>query len=452
MGAALKSYRGLTRLLAPLAPAVLARRAARGKEDLARQPERLGVAAAARPAGLLAWIHAASVGEFNAVLPLIERLGTVRPDLRFLVTTGTVTSANIAATRLAGKAIHQYAPIDTPQAVRQFLDHWKPDLAVLTESEIWPNLVLATADRKIPLALVNGRMSARSARRWRRRRRIAQQLFGRFNLVLAQNPALARQFATLGAPRTLAAGNLKIDAPAPPVDTAELARLRLIVGARPLLVAASTHEGEERIVAEAHRLLKARLPELLTIIAPRHPERGAQLVADLTAGGLTVARRSAGEDPQPSTDIYLADTIGELGLFYSLGRTVLLGGALVPRGGQNPIEAIRLGCAVMTGPSRHNFADVYGVLDAAGAVAGVTGAEDLAETAFRLIADAGARDAAHRAGERALADLTGALDTTAAALVSLLPPMQADADAAAHGTKPPAQIEAPVQGLRRAVS
>lgn len=453
LGAALRSYRGLTRLLAPLAPAVLQRRAGRGKEDPQRQAERLGRPETSRPPGPLAWVHAASVGELNAVLPLIARLDAARPDITVLVTTGTVTSANIAAGRLSARALHQYAPIDTPQAVRGFLDHWRPDLAVFTESEVWPNLIMATSERGIPLTLVNARMSARSFRRWRRQRRIAKQLFGRFDLVLAQNAGLAKQFALLGAPRTVAAGNLKIDAPAPPVDTAALARMRALTGSRPLWVAASTHEGEERIIVEAHRIMRARLPGLLTIIAPRHPERGTPLAAEFAAADFSVALRSAGQDPAADTDIYLADTIGELGLFYSLSQTVLLGGSLVERGGQNPIEAIRLGCAVMSGPSRHNFADIYGGLEAAGAVVGVTGADDLAEAAMRLITDAAARTTACQAGEVALKSMSGALDRTVDALLPLL--RAAPAPDAGGVTETDAEVpvdEAPVQGLRRAVS
>ena len=460
LGVALRSYRGITRMLAPLAPAVLARRAGRGKEDPARQSERLGRPDHARPAGPLAWIHAASVGELHAVLPLIDQIGQARPDVHILVTTGTVTSANIAAARLGRGALHQYSPIDTPQAVRGFLDHWRPDLAVFTESEVWPNLVMATADRGIPLTLVNARMSGRSFQRWRRRRRIAKQLFSRFVLVLAQNPGLARFFKTLGAPRVMAAGNLKIDAPAPPVDGAKLARLSLLVGQRPIFVAASTHDGEERIVADAHRRMRERLPDLLTIIAPRHPQRGDDLATALSGAGFNVALRSKGADPDPATEIYVADTIGELGLFYSLADVALLGGSLVPHGGQNPIEAIRLGCAVLSGPSRHNFSDIYSGLDAAGAVANVTGAADLAEAGIRLITDAAGRQAAHRAGESALAAMSGALEKTIAGLLPLLPELEAPAAVREPDIEPDLEqelasqsaVDGSVQGLRRAVS
>ncbi|MGE5267503.1 MAG: glycosyltransferase N-terminal domain-containing protein [Deltaproteobacteria bacterium] len=449
-GLALKTYKSLTRALAPFAPFILDHRERRGKEDAARRPERLGIASRPRPAGLLAWVHAASVGEFNAVLPLIERLAEARPDLHLIVTTGTVTSAAIAAARLPQRSFHQYAPIDTPQAVKSFLDHWQPDLAIFTESDIWPNIIMSVSDRHTPMALVNARMSGRSSRRWRRRRRIAQQLFGRFAVVLAQNAQLARHFALLGAPRTLDAGNLKVDAPAPPVDKSELARLKGITGDRPLLIAASTHDGEELLVAQAHRILRQQMPDLLTIIAPRHPGRGGQVAAELAAAGFDVTRRSTGTDPAASTDIYLADTIGELGLFYSLGEVVFLGGSLVPRGGQNPIEAIRLGCAVMSGPHHQNFAEIYGRLQRTGAVAQVGNSQELATAALRLLTNQSAREEAHRAADGVLQAMGGALEKSLAALLPLLP--AATAPPSSTDENEPAAADAPATGLRRALS
>lgn len=450
-GLVLRTYRGLTRALSPVAPAVLSYRARRGKEDVARQPERLGHASVKRPSGTLAWLHAASVGELNAILPLIAALRAARPELNILVTSGTVTSAEIASRRLGPRATHQYAPIDTPQAIGRFLAHWRPDLAIFTESEIWPNLIVETSERNIPLALVNARMSARSGGRWRRRRRLAKQLFGRFAVVLAQNGALARQFAYLGAPRTINAGNLKIDAPPPPVADAELQRLKGLIGSRPILVAASTHEGEEEIVAQAHILARDKLPDLLTIIAPRHPERGAELYDKLRSLGLSVAMRSKGVDPTQDIDIYLADTIGELGIFYSLGTCVFLGGSLVERGGQNPIEAIRLNCAVFSGPSRHNFADIYRGLETAGAVVQVRDAAELAAAAQLILNDPSARERMQRGAEIALQHMGGALTTTLAALLPLLP----------QAPRPPSPSQDDpgvfdkidhVQELRRAVS
>jgi len=307
-------------------------------------------------------VHAASVGETNAVLPVIEALGAARPNLNILLTTGTVTSASLAERRLPACAVHQYVPLDAPEYAARFLDHWRPDLAVLTESEIWPSLILETSARGIPLILVNARLSNRSRRRWQRNKRMAHPLFNRFDVVLAQNERLALGFAALGARNVQSVGNLKIDAPPPPVDLGELERLRSALDGRPLFVAASTHEGEEEIVAQAHRELARAFERFLTIIAPRHPERGTAIAERLKDLGLSVAQRSLGALPSERTDVYVADTIGELGTLYALAPIAFIGGSLVERGGQNPIEAVRHGVAVLTGPHHQNFRDAYRTL------------------------------------------------------------------------------------------
>ncbi len=420
-GLRLKAYRTLTSLARPLVPLLLRRRERQGKEDAARRPERLGRASAPRPAGQLAWFHAASVGETLSILPLMAALAEERHALSFLLTTGTVTSAKVARERLGPRALHQYTPLDVPQYVRSFLDHWRPDLGVFAESEIWPNLILESAERGIPLALVNARMTKRSYRRWRANRALGRPLFSRFSVVLAQNETLARRFKSLGAANALAAGNLKIDTPPPPVDAAELERLGAAVGGRPLLVAACTHEGEEAMVAEAHLRLRERLPGLLTIIAPRHPERGAAIADDLQSAGLAVARRALGALPDPACEVYVADTIGELGMLYKLAPVAFIGGSLVDRGGHNPIEAVRHSAVVLTGPHWHNFADTYAALVGQRAVAVVHSAAELAETAARLIGDAGERGGMRARAEEALAGLTGALPRTVAALLRYLP-------------------------------
>jgi 3-deoxy-D-manno-octulosonic-acid transferase len=402
-------------------PLLLKRRERQGKEERARRPERLGRPSAARPAGQLAWFHAASVGETLSILPLMAALAEERRSLSFLLTTGTVTSAKVAGERLGPRALHQYAPLDVPQYVRSFLDHWRPDLGVFAESEIWPNLILESAERRIPLALVNARMTKRSYRRWRGNRSMARPLFGRFSVVLAQNETLARRFKSLGAVNAVAAGNLKIDTPAPPIDAAELERLEAAVCGRPLLVAACTHEGEETMVAEAHLRLRERLPGLLTIIAPRHPERGPAIADLLREQSLAVTRRALGTLPDPACEVYVADTIGELGMLYRLAPVAFVGGSLVDRGGHNPIEAVRHAAVVLTGPHWHNFADTYAALVGQRAVAVVHSAAELAEVAARLIGDAGERDSMRARAEEALAGLTGALPRTVEALLRCLP-------------------------------
>ncbi|MEW5965084.1 MAG: glycosyltransferase N-terminal domain-containing protein [Pseudomonadota bacterium] len=420
-GLGLKVYRAATRAFEPAATLLLKLRERQGKEDPGRRGERFGIAGAARPEGRLVWCHAASVGEANAVLPLIDALTARRPELSFLLTTGTVTSAGLAARRLGANAIHQYVPLDVARYAARFLDHWRPDLAVFTESEIWPNLVLETARRGVPLALVNARMSPRSYKRWRKRPRLAAPLFARFDLVLAQNDKLARWFQELGARRVLAVGNLKIDAPPPPVDLAELEALRAAIAGRPTFVAASTHEGEELIVAAAHRRLARDLPGLLTIVAPRHPERGTQISEQLKAEGFKIVQRSLHRTPAADTDIYVADTIGELGTLYSLAGVAFLGGSLIDRGGQNPIEAVRHGAAVLTGPSWSNFKDAYAALIRHGGAIEVKDAAEMAAALARLAGDRGELTRMQSGAEAALATLAGALERTADALDALLP-------------------------------
>jgi 3-deoxy-D-manno-octulosonic-acid transferase len=420
-GLRLRAYRALTSLARPLTPVVLRLRQRRGKEDPSRLPERLGRPTAPRPAGRLVWFHAASVGETLAILPLMSALAEARHSLSFLLTTGTVTSATLAAQRLGPRALHQYAPLDVPHFVRGFLDHWRPDLAVFTESEIWPNLILESSARGIPLALVNARMTRESFRRWRRNRGVALPLFSRFSLVLAQNEPLARRFKGLGATVAVAGGNLKIDTPPPPVDPIELERLRPAVEGRPLLVAACTHEGEEAIVAEAHRQLRQRLPDLITIFAPRHPERGAAIVELLQSRGIAAERRALGALPTRSSEAYVADTLGELGMLYQLAPVAFVGGSLVDRGGHNPIEAVRQGCMVMTGPHWQNFTDTYNALFSYKAALIVRSASELADTAAALLADPGELGRMRERAGAALAGLSGALPRTVEALLRHLP-------------------------------
>ena len=420
-GLRLKAYRAFTSLARPVAPLLLGMRERRGKEEPQRRNERLGRPSVPRPAGRLAWFHAASVGETTAILPLISQLAELRPGLSFLLTTGTVTSAHLAEQRMGPRTIHQYAPLDAPEYVSGFLDHWRPDLAVLTESEIWPNLILESSRRRVPLVLINARMTKRSFRRWRRNLGVAHPLFSRFQLVLAQNEGLARRFTALGAPSAIAAGNLKIDAPPPPVDAVELERLRPALGGRSLLIAASTHDGEDPIIADAHRALAQSVPNLCTIIAPRHPERGGAIAEMLEGRGFKVARRSLGALPEPESDAYIADTIGELGMLYKLGPVAFIGGSLVDRGGQNPIEAVRQGAAVLVGPHWQNFGDTYSALiNNRGAIV-VRSAEEIASAAGRLLGDEAELGGMRSRASAALSTISGALPRTIEALLEYLP-------------------------------
>ena len=417
----LAAYRAATWAARPAAGLILRMRERRGKEDPDRKDERLGLPSMARPDGDVVWVHAASVGEANSVLPLVEALGARRPGLTVLLTTGTVTSAQFLAPRLPAHAIHQYVPLDAPQLVLRFLAHWRPSLAVFTEQEIWPNLIVETRMRGIPLALVNARMSETSFERWQRRPALAKALFSSFSIVLAQSEAYAARFADLGAGAARPVGNLKIDSPPLPVKTADLARLEAALAGRPRFLAASTHDGEELIIAAAHQTLARRWPGFTTLIAPRHPERGPALAEALTAQGFAVARRSLGALPKPGTDIYIADTIGELGTFYAACPVAFIGGSLIERGGQNPIEAVRHNAAVLTGPNWTNFEDAYRALLSEDGALEVHTADELAARVGELLADPPALDRLRGNAEAALAALGGALERSLQALLPLLP-------------------------------
>ena len=416
----LRAYRAVAAAATPLAPLLLWWRARGGKEDPARANERLGRPAIPRPAGPLLWFHAASVGETNAVLPLIAAINERAPDYTLLLTTGTVTSARLAQSQLPEGAIHQFAPLDIPRFVTAFLDHWRPNAACFAESEIWPNLVQELGRRGIPLALVNGRLSERSYRRWLGRPGMSQPLFGKFDIVLAHNEKTAERFSALGAPRVQAVGNLKADAPAPPVNAQDLDKLRSLTGKRPVLLAASIHPGEDQAVIDAHLALAKAHKGLLTIIAPRHPERGDALVQLAAAAGLSAAQRSKGGQPDETCALYVADTIGELGLFYTLAPVAFIGGSLIHHGGQNPFEAVKHHCAVVTGPSIENFADAYGALSAARGCVAIASAENLAPALDKLLGDKQEREVLDERANAALASMAGALERTLSALGPLI--------------------------------
>lgn len=364
-------YRAATTALAPMAPALLRRRAAKGKEDAGRLDERLGRPSRPRPSGPLVWLHGASVGESLSILPLAERLRAERPATTVLVTSGTVTSAQLLAQRLPQGAIHQYLPVDTPAAAAGFVDHWRPDLAVFVESELWPNLLLAAKARGARLALVSAKLSDRSYAGWTRRRRAAERLFGGFDLILAQDARAAARIASLGG-AVAGEADLKFGAGPLPFDAAEHERLRFLLTDRPLLLAASTHPGEDEIVLDAIAAFSLA-PRL--VIAPRHPDRGEAILALARERGLQAVRRS--RRPDALAEVIVADTLGELGLWYRLADLTVVGGGLVPAiGGHNPLEPARLDCPVVSGPYVDNWSSAYAGLAAVDGVMQV-GAADL---------------------------------------------------------------------------
>ncbi len=380
-------YRLATTLGGPLIRLYLADRMRRGKEDAARFGERLGIAGRERPEGALVWIHGASVGEAISVLPLIERILNNDPSRRVLLTTGTVTSAKLMAKRLGDGAIHQFIPVDRLAYVKAFLDHWRPDLVLWAESEFWPNLVSETSRRGTPMVLINGRISDRSFARWRRYPATIKALLGCFALCMGQSKTDAERLQRLGAPRSICPGNLKYAAPPLPADPGKLDALERASAGRRVWVAASTHAGEEQLCGQIHNQLKTDIAGLLSIIVPRHPDRGGAIAQDLRDMGLQVALRSAGGEIGPDTDIYVADTIGELGIFFRLAEIAFIGKSLVPMGGQNPLEAACLERAVVFGPHMTNFREVSRTLIEAGAADEVPDEAALAQTLLRLFGD-----------------------------------------------------------------
>jgi 3-deoxy-D-manno-octulosonic-acid transferase len=394
----------------------------RGKENPARLAERRGEAKIARPPGPLIWTHGASVGEMLALIPLVE--GLRARNFHVLVTSGTVTSARLAEERLPPGVVHQFIPLDAPRFTERFIAHWRPNLALLAESDLWPNLIMSCNAAGIPMILVNGRLSERSFTRWRYLPKTIGRLLGSFDLCLMQSDADAERYSDLGAPRVNMTGNLKLDVPAPPVDANKLATMRALLRQRPLIAAASTHPGEEAVIIDAHRRLRQSFPGLLTIIAPRHPERGPGVVEIATAAGLNAISRSRGLLPDRGTDVYVADTMGELGLIYRLAPIVFMGGSLVRHGGQNPIEAAKLGAAILHGPHVWNFADIYSMLDEANGAEEVLDVNKLVVRIGAWLTDAAARKQVADAGLATVDHLSGALKRTLAAIEPYL--MQLD--------------------------
>lgn len=403
-------YRWVTAAGGPLIRMYLNKRMKAGKEEPDRFPERMGVASVPRPNGSLAWIHAASVGESLSMLSLVERVRQDRPELHLLMTSGTVTSARLLAERLPKGVIHQYVPVDRPQWVKRFLGHWRPDVILWVESEFWPNMLAAAGASSAPVVLINARVSDSSLRGWRRVPGAARQLLKAFDLCLAQSDADAEKLGELGAGRVVAAGNVKFSAEPLPADGAQLTELLDAIGGRPLWLAASTHAGEEDVIAEADAAIRARHPDLLTVVVPRHPTRGTD-VADIFSGrGLSTRRRSEAQIPDRTTQVYVADTMGELGIFYRLAPITLVGGSLVPHGGQNLLEPAQLGSAIVHGPHMFNFRAIVDQMSEEDGTLPVSDAATLAAAVGALLDDQERRTVLVRGAARVAERNRGTLD------------------------------------------
>jgi 3-deoxy-D-manno-octulosonic-acid transferase len=379
-------YRLLTQIFAFLIRRYLKSRVKNGKEDINHLRERYGQASYPRPQGFLIWIHAVSVGESMSTLALIEKLLQTRNDLHILLTTGTITAAQIMKKILPKRAIHQYSPVDVPSWVQSFLDHWQPQLVLCLESEIWPNMIQAIQTRQIPLFLLNGRVSDQTYRRWMLIKNTIATLLKAFHLCFAQSKLDQERLLELGAHRVIKVGNLKFSARPLSVDEGELLHLKTMTKDRPVWLAASTHEGEETIVAHAHHLICKTYPDALCIIIPRHPQRASKIVEHLNNQKL--ARRSLGETIRTQTQIYLADTLNELGLFYRFVPIAFVGGSLVPIGGHNIIEPIQLGCIPIHGPFMDKTREIAAIFHENAASFIIHDAPSLAQTVQSLLASA----------------------------------------------------------------
>lgn len=424
----LSAYLMLSNRLVGLANRKLETRLNEGKEHPERIGERRGHATVQRPPGMLIWFHAASVGESLSLVNLIEQILDDFPDLNVLMTTGTRTSADLIQTRLPPNTIHQFVPLDARPFVRKFLDHWQPDVAIWTESELWPALIAETGKRGTKMLLLNARMSKKSHDAWRWVPGIAKAVLRNFNHIFVQDQATATYLRRLGAARDRleVTGSLKESSGALPHNETERARLAEQFKTRPVWLAASTHEGEETLAAEAHGQAIKASHRLLLILAPRHPERGPKIAEELRAQGWNVAVRSEGHDPEPATQIYVADTLGEMGLWYRLAPATFLGGSLVEVGGHNPFEPAALGSAIIHGPHVQSAGEIYTRLGEAGAAAQVQNAAELGRTVIDLLEPHRAAALAHAAWEvtssgagsteRALAEITQMIDDAEAGL------------------------------------
>jgi 3-deoxy-D-manno-octulosonic-acid transferase len=408
----IRTYQAASTLLGPAVYGRVSRRLRAQGISEPRIAERVGFATMARPAGQLVWFHGASVGESLSVLTLIRGLGRKMPTAEFLITSGTATSADIVGKRLPPRTRHQFAPLDIPTVVERFYNHWKPDAGIFVESELWPNLLLQARRSEVPLALVNARLSPKSVQGWQRWPGTARQVLNVFSVMLAQNRDAADNLVAMGGdPARVRVGlNLKATSDPLPVDEDTRAAIATAIGDRPVWVASSTHPGEEEIVLDAHARLLRDIPDLCLILAPRHPERGAEVATLIQDRGLSTARRSTGESPDAQTAVYLADTMGEVGTWYALAAIVFLGGSLKPIGGHNPFEPAHAGAAILTGPHVTNFSETFTPLTEGGGAQVVEDADDLSRAVSRWLTDPGALDTARQAARIFAQDGQDALD------------------------------------------
>jgi 3-deoxy-D-manno-octulosonic-acid transferase len=408
-------------LIVPFAARSSTRKLRDAGVSVTRAHEKLGHATEDRKgSGQLIWFHAASVGESLSVLALIARMGVALPRAHFLITSGTATSANLIAQRMPPRTTHQFAPLDAPGPLKRFLKHWRPDAAVFVESELWPQMLRRTHASGAHMAMVNARLSERSMARWRKMSKLSAYMLGVFDLILTQNDKMAEAMVGLNAPpdRVARGINLKSMAGPLPVDEDTLFEARAALGHRPVWVASSTHPGEEQAVLKAHKHLLKQHPDLCLILVPRHPERGNEVTNLIAGAGLSLTRRTRGD--APGEQVFLADTMGELGTWYALTDIVFLGGSLRPIGGHNPFEVASSGAAVLSGTHVTNFAETFAEMEGLGAARLIADADDLAEKVDAWLSDDPARQKACDAAQKFTDAQTDKLDSIAARLIKAL--------------------------------
>lgn len=354
-----KIYKTLTYLAWPVLRALPALRLRDGKEIKGRISERFGIPTTSRPDDKIVWFHAASNGETLSAIPLIHSFLEKNPELHILITTMTVTAARLVEQRLGDneRITHQFIPYDHSSWVKEFHEYWKPNMAVWVESELWPNHLTMLKKNKIPSILVNARLSDKSVKRWFWVNDFFKSMMSCFDIILAQTDRDLNNLNVLGLENVQSVGNLKDLAPALPFDPVAADDIRSVIEARTCILFASTHDPEEEIARDIHVELKKKHPDLLTIIIPRHPKRGENIANDLNTDDLNIARRSLKMSPRTNTDIYVADTLGEMGLFYDLCPIVFVGNSLdtKPGGGHNLMEPAWFDCAIISGDDLHNF-------------------------------------------------------------------------------------------------
>ena len=419
----LKSYSTVTRAVAPALPLWLHIRAQKGREIPGRLAERYGISEYDRPDGKLVWMHAASVGESQMLMPLLRRIRHEMPGTHILMTTGTVTSAELLARQLPDNTVHQYIPADHPKTVKSFLSHWQPDLAIFAESELWPNIIMQSRDQAIPMVLLNARMSAKSIRRWEKYgKESGRALLACFDLILAADRQTADRLISLTGQDIENTGNLKDAAPTLIFDPDEARGLKTQIGRRPVWCAASTHKGEEDLIAAAVAEIKKKKPGALLLLAPRHPERVPDIMQVFFRAGLKVHKRSDGCSISDVTDVFIFDIIGKTGLMYATAPVSFIGGSLIKGlSGHNPLEPARLGSAVITGNHTASFADTYMALLAFGGAKRILTPADIAPAVLHLMNNEDARTAQVDAALRYAKSRDAVLDYVWDQLLPLLP-------------------------------